>query len=151
MVCFGCFPKACDPFWLRVLSLFFFLNIHILGSFGNIKIVFLRKLLVVLLFFISFIPLLIASIIINCMISLNKLGVTVKTLIFTILSILAVGGSLYMFKSYPDYSNPLSNFLSDILVATFTLFLGMSINKKRIQKEATDKWMPAAEGGRYPL
>jgi len=74
------------------------------------------------------------------------LGVkSMKTLTLILLIVATIAASFYVVSSKPQYLNPLTDLLLNILLTGFSIAVGFVINESKIKKEATAKWMPAAE------
>jgi len=68
-----------------------------------------------------------------------------KTIIFSVLLAAVLICSFYLVWKEPNQLNSLAGLLLTIFITVFSFLIGQATNEKKIRREATSKWMPAAE------
>ena len=129
-----------QPFILRCFGRLQVLAIYLIIKFG--KDGFLAKTRRLFLFLIS-IPL---SIPLEAIINITNSNIlNMKIFISLIGSIICLGLPIYLVAAYPNSFTPLAQVLFSVMLAGFSVWLGIALASKDASKEAAGKWLPAAE------
>jgi len=65
--------------------------------------------------------------------------------------VLLIALSVYLVTRHPQYYNQLAQVLFDMLLLGVSLWAGITFSREEAEKNATDRWLPAAEGACYEL
>jgi len=146
MGCLYCPPTVGEPFFYRIFHKIFFLLWFKTAKYDDLQNRYLRitkKALILLLWLIPVVTIIVFF-------ELYFLGVKkMKTNYSALISAILLGAniliSFYIINEKPNYYNPLVDMLFKVFIAAFSISTGLAINEKRIRRNETNRWMPAAE------
>jgi predicted transcriptional regulator len=138
-----CPPNKDDPFWNRIIKRFLFLlQIIFCWPYCRFKQKWFSIPLALSMAMLLAIPLIAVCLIYDLLI----LGVKfMKVLTLILLTLVTIVIPVYVFSSKPQWLNPLTDILLRGLPPILSFLAGSVIHERKIKKEATAKWMPAAE------